>query len=239
MTAATPAPEITAERTSDSGCVFLDLDGPILDTADRNFRVHQALVGELGGRMAVEQAPFWDMKRAGCSSAELLQFNPEVAVRADEFKRRWLEEIEAPRWLESDTVHAGVLPALEWLAGRWRIVLVTLRQQRAHLIAQLERLELTGFFSMILSDSPAIGPGWETKRRLIAHSGFDPFGVMVGDTEIDIRAGKLAGLGTVAVTCGIRDEPQLRKENPDVVADRLADLQRLDLGSIFKRDAKT
>jgi phosphoglycolate phosphatase len=219
--------------------VFLDLDGPVINCAERNYQVHRTLVEEMGGFMTLDRASLWKLKRGGRSSVELLKLTSGPTVEADKFKLRWLAEIEAPRWLELDTLHPGALSTLELLAERFRIVLVTLRQQRSHLVAQLGQLGFTRLFPTVLSDSPAAGPGWETKRRLIAQSGFKPFGVMVGDTEADIRAGKLVGLGTIGITCGIRDEAQLRKENPDVIADTLTNLQRLDLISLAKGPTNT
>jgi phosphoglycolate phosphatase-like HAD superfamily hydrolase len=219
--------------------VFLDLDGPVLDTSERNFQVHRQLLAELGGQMTMEREAFWNLKRAGQSSAELLKLTSKSAVDPDNFKQRWLAEIEAPKWLEFDTVQPGALPAIQWLADRFTLVLVTLRQQRLHLLHQLEQLKLKKLFPVILSGSPLGNPGWETKRALIERSGIPPNGIIVGDTEVDIRAGKLLKLGTIALTCGIRDEIQLRKESPDAIAESLINLQSLDLLKISNQPTHT
>ena len=50
---------------------------------------------------------------------------------------------------------------------------------------------------------------------------------MIGDTTVDIRAGKAAGAQTVGVLCGFGEEPELRKIGADeVIADtpKLLDL---------------
>jgi phosphoglycolate phosphatase len=41
--------------------------------------------------------------------------------------------------------------------------------------------------------------------------------MMVGDTTVDIRAGKSAGAQTVGVLCGFGEEYELRKLGADVI----------------------
>jgi phosphoglycolate phosphatase-like HAD superfamily hydrolase len=212
--------------------LFLDLDGPILDAAERNFQVHCALVAELGGRMTLNRDELWRLKRAGQSSADLLALNPGPPVDRERFKRRWSEEIELPRWLALDTLQPGACATLEWLAQSWPLVLVTLRQRRDGLEDQLTRLGLARFFSSVLCANPAAGEGWETKRALVAASAFTGAGVFIGDTEVDIRAGKLLGLATVAVLCGIRDRAALEAEQPGLIVSGLEDLKRIDLPAL-------
>ncbi|HQR40275.1 MAG TPA: HAD hydrolase-like protein, partial [Blastocatellia bacterium] len=48
--------------------------------------------------------------------------------------------------------------------------------------------------------------------------------VMVGDGETDIRAGKAAGIRTVAVTYGFRDAAALAPLAPDAVIDSMTEL---------------
>ncbi|MEN6570349.1 MAG: HAD family hydrolase [Anaerolineaceae bacterium] len=56
----------------------------------------------------------------------------------------------------------------------------------------------------------------------------DPRGVlMVGDTTVDILAGKAAGAQTIGVLCGFGSEKELRKAGADLVLQDLGELQRL------------
>jgi len=48
--------------------------------------------------------------------------------------------------------------------------------------------------------------------------------VYVGDTRVDIRAGKAAGMKTVGVLTGFDDYEALKKENPDAVIESIAQL---------------
>jgi phosphoglycolate phosphatase-like HAD superfamily hydrolase len=48
--------------------------------------------------------------------------------------------------------------------------------------------------------------------------------LMVGDTTVDIRAGKAAGAQTVGVLCGFGQEAELRREGADLILPNTADL---------------
>jgi phosphoglycolate phosphatase-like HAD superfamily hydrolase len=48
--------------------------------------------------------------------------------------------------------------------------------------------------------------------------------VYVGDTRVDIRAGKAAGMGTVGVLTGFDDRDALQKETPDAIISSIAQL---------------
>ena len=48
--------------------------------------------------------------------------------------------------------------------------------------------------------------------------------LMIGDTTVDIRAGRSAGAQTVGVLCGFGEEPELKKMGADMI---LKDTTRL------------
>jgi len=72
-------------------------------------------------------------------------------------------------------------------------------------------------------------PDPEEIRRAMKKAGLSK-GYMVGDTVYDIRAGKAAGLKTIAVLTGHHSRKRLKKENPDYILKSAAGLPRLLLG---------
>jgi phosphoglycolate phosphatase-like HAD superfamily hydrolase len=55
--------------------------------------------------------------------------------------------------------------------------------------------------------------------------------LMIGDTTVDIRAGKAAGAQTVGVLCGFGEEPELKQLGADLILKSTADVPALfDLG---------
>ena len=54
--------------------------------------------------------------------------------------------------------------------------------------------------------------------------------LMIGDTTVDIRAGKAAGAQTVGVLCGFGDEKELRRAGADLILPSTADLAQVLFG---------
>jgi phosphoglycolate phosphatase-like HAD superfamily hydrolase len=48
--------------------------------------------------------------------------------------------------------------------------------------------------------------------------------VMIGDTTVDMRAGKAAGAQTIGVLCGFGEEPELRQLGADLILKSTGDL---------------
>ena len=74
---------------------------------------------------------------------------------------------------------------------------------------------------------PAADPLIECAKRL----GVDADNcVYVGDSRIDIKAGRAAGMKTVGVLTGLDDYDSLMEEGPDMVINSLVDLQITSYG---------
>jgi phosphoglycolate phosphatase len=207
---------------------FLDLDGVILDVSERQYQVHRSLLRDLGlgGEPAIDRSAFWEMKRDRRPARELLEASGFEAADEAAYRRGWLERVESSDFLGLDTPIDGAVEALESLRRRGPLVLVTLRQRPDHLALELERLGLRPFFDEVLTASPRGEEGWRVKADLLSAGGARPGLTIVGDTEVDIRAGKALGLRTVAVTSGIRNRALLEAEGPDQVLESLRDFAR-------------
>ena len=54
--------------------------------------------------------------------------------------------------------------------------------------------------------------------------------LMVGDTAVDIRAGKAAGAQTAGVLCGFGEEKELRRAGAGLILSSTADLLNVVIG---------
>lgn len=210
--------------------IFFDLDGPILDVSERYFRVHRDIVEQLGGER-IDKRKYWHLKRDRQSLSALLDWT-EITKSEETYRAQWLHKIELMKYLQYDTVIHGSKEQLKSLRQRHTLILVTLRQHRDHLDIQLKRFLIRSLFTSVLSASPTAADGWETKQRLIAESGFfTRDALVVGDTEVDIRAGRELGLMTVAVQNGIRNRERLAEEHPDFIIEDINALPQILKGN--------
>ncbi len=120
----------------------------------------------------------------------------------------------------------GVHELLQALHGRYAMSVVSARDE-AGTLGFLEACGLQGFFSHIASSQTCeyTKPFPHPVRWAVERMGFAPHeALMVGDTTVDIRAGKAAGTQTVGVLCGFGSEGELRRAGADLILPSTADL---------------
>ena len=123
-------------------------------------------------------------------------------------------------------VVAGVRDMLARLHGRYPLAVVSARDERSTM-AFLEQGDLIQFFDVIITAlSAARTKPYPDPVRLAAQKiGVVPEScVMIGDTTVDMRAGKAAGAQTIGVLCGFGEEAELRREGADLILASTADV---------------
>lgn len=120
----------------------------------------------------------------------------------------------------------GVDAMLHQLHGRYPMAVVSARDENGTM-AFLEQFDLVKYFDVIVTGLSAVHTKPYPDPVLFAAQkmGVAPEAcLMIGDTTVDIRAGKSAGAQTVGVLCGFGEEPELRKMGADLI---LADTTQL------------
>jgi HAD superfamily hydrolase (TIGR01509 family) len=113
----------------------------------------------------------------------------------------------------------GVDEMLKQLHGRYPMSVVSARDEKGTM-AFLERFGLVKYFDAVVTGLSARHTKPYPDPILLAAEkmGVSPeHCLMIGDTTVDIRAGKAAGTQTVGVLCGFGEEPELRKFGADVI----------------------
>lgn len=116
----------------------------------------------------------------------------------------------------------GVRPMLETLAAQYPLALVTSRDQRG-VEGFLQQYNLRGYFKLVVSAL--------TAKRIKPHPAPVIYAaqqlgvpveacVMVGDTTVDVIAGRKAGTQTVGVLCGFGERVELEKSGASLILDR-------------------
>jgi len=141
--------------------------------------------------------------------------------------------------LDHTTVYPGIAEALEAIQhssnGATRIMAVLSNKPVNPSRAIVEELGLGQFFAHIYCGNsfPTKKPDPEGVRKLLAESKASPEqAAIIGDSHVDVRTGRNAGLWTIGVTYGFSAHT-FADEPPDVLVDSPA-----ELGEIFSGQSR-
>lgn len=193
--------------------IVFDLDGTLLDVSSRHYLVYAELVRRLG-REPLAKERYWRLKRSMATWEEILALSAIPPESTRGFLEGFRGDIEKIGRLATDVMIASAERVLDSLAGEHDLYLVSLRRSAAAFEGQLVALGLRRRFKDAVSASPGSEPH-HLKARLVQDMLVRGGGVMVGDTEVDVRAAQILGLYSVAVASGIRDEECLARVSPD------------------------
>jgi phosphoglycolate phosphatase len=226
--------------------IFCDFDGPIVDVSDRYYSTYHLALTDTAKfyrefsphplthsscqlQLAIlTKAQFWQMKQNRVPDREIACQSGLAAAQIDFFLQRVVEIVNGADLLQQDKIQPGVTWALGLLKSQGcRLILVTLRD-RHEAIEMLEQHQLRQLFTSIYgtdNNRDAYQNYAEVKTKLLQQamhehqvtSGDAAQSWMIGDTEADILAGRAMGISTIAVTCGIRSEQQLRQFQPTLI----------------------
>jgi N-acetyl-D-muramate 6-phosphate phosphatase len=125
----------------------------------------------------------------------------------------------------------SLLPAL---AQRYPLAVISANTPN-NTDAFIDHFELRPYFKCVANARTCshTKPFPDPIRWAAAQIGVDPSAcLMIGDTTVDIHAGRAAGAQTVGVLCGFGEEAELRRAGADLILPRTADLGGLLLDFI-------
>ena len=113
----------------------------------------------------------------------------------------------------------GVGEMLAALKGRYPMSIVSARHEKSTM-RFLEQFDLVKYFDVIVTglSAPHTKPFPDPIFMAAEKMGVKPSEcLMIGDTTVDIRAGKSAGAQTIGVLCGFGEEEELREMGADMI----------------------
>jgi N-acetyl-D-muramate 6-phosphate phosphatase len=130
-------------------------------------------------------------------------------------------------WLSRNRQHSsgkfllvpGVDETLKQLHGRYPMAVVSARDEKSTM-AFLKQFDLVKYFDVIVTGLSAEHTKPYPDPVLLAAQKMNVSPencLMIGDTTVDIRAGKSAGAQTVGVLCGFGEEHELKKLGADMI----------------------
>jgi phosphoglycolate phosphatase len=210
---------------SDTLCVIVDLDGPILEGSARHYACYRQILVD-HGREPLPIDRYWRMKRQGvCVRDQLAATGAEAMY--DRFKAMWLTRIESPEMLALDRLQPGAAETLR----RWhevnhvRLVLATLRQHEAGVREQLHHAGLASIWATVVVCPPHAAT--RSKSGQVAASLGRDTGdgcLWIGDSEVDVQSARAFGCPVWAVSCGVRNDAFLASLAPDRLSAAIADI---------------
>jgi phosphoglycolate phosphatase-like HAD superfamily hydrolase len=153
-----------------------------------------------------------------------LGFNARLGALADWVYRLGLRNIPQPFSLVP-----GVYEILDTLKSRYPMAIVSVRGARSTGLF-LEQFNLVPYFQCIVTSQSCKHTKPYPDPILFAA---DQMGVppksclMIGDTTVDMRAGKAAGAQTAGVLCGFGEEDELLRAGADIILASTAQLLQL------------
>ena len=209
-----------------------DVDGTLSDTDDQYvakfeklFRPISFLFKDRDAHRAARRFVMWSETPANMifGIPDVLGLDDELASLVDKLTRR------RPPPLKHFIIIEGVKEMLTALHGHYPMAVVTARNEEGTM-QFLEQYDLLPFFDVIVTaltaehSKPYPDPVIHAAKAM--NTPVENC-LMIGDTTVDIRAGKAAGAQTVGVLCGFGEEKELRQRGADLILERTSELTEI------------
>jgi phosphoglycolate phosphatase len=204
--------------------IILDLDGTLVDSRQAYSEAARKAFSSVG-RRRVSIKTVIEIPRRFEQGIPIDDLLPGVDVK--EFRRTYLRA-----YYQAAAAMAKPLPnvanSLKKLSEKAKLALTTRREvPNEVVILQLKELGLEAYFQAVVtacdrfSPKPSPDAIIECSRRLGVKTSEC---AVVGDSIVDIEAGRRAGVKTVAVLSGIFSGDELKKEKPDLILESVTKL---------------
>ena len=181
--------------------IFLDLDGPILEGKYRHYECYKEIIKTYGGEV-LDLETYWSLKREKVTR-DVVLLKSHFQASYEIFFDSWMKNIENEKYLQLDTLKPNVIETLsKWKTVTNKIVLVTMRQNRAFLLQQLKDLGVYSLLDEIIDCPPQIQ---NTKYNALKNRSFKN-AIFIGDTEEDTKTAKMLNIKSIGITNGLRSK---------------------------------
>jgi HAD superfamily hydrolase (TIGR01549 family) len=209
-----------------------DVDGTLSDTDDlfvqkleRLLRPFRFLFRDRDPRRLARRLVMWSEAPGNflIGIPDTLGLDDEIAAVMEWLNRR------RPRPMKHFLLITGVREMLAHLSQHYPMAVVSARDDRSTRLF-LDKFELTPFFQVIVTGQTAKHTKPFPDPILYAAKAMNVPSescLMIGDTTVDIRAGKAAGAQTVGVLCGFGEEDELRHRAADMILNTTSELVRV------------
>jgi HAD superfamily hydrolase (TIGR01662 family) len=213
---------------------LFDLDGTLIDSVPAYFRLMEVIL-ETVGLPPVPKSVVAEFMSGGVETLEKM-----IPVEMKDRQEAMIQECitvgrKMSRNMFRDEVELfpGVQELFSLLADRRisiGVVTSTRKRNIERKLAPMARNRVRDALDVVIAiedapkRKPAPDPLIECARRLAVQP---EKCVFVGDSQVDIRAGKAAGMMTIGVLTGLDDYDTLKRENPTMILESVSDIRNL------------
>ena len=205
--------------------IFFDLDGTIVDSKEAYLIALKTAWAKTGKPKSIDVELVTEIPK------RLEQSLPINDLLKDIDAKKFLQEY-LKAYYQATAMIAKPMPdisdILRMLSNKAKLALITMRYvTKEKVIEELMKFDLAKYFQQIITalgtDDPKPSPEALIKCANLLKVRMDEC-VVVGDSIVDIRAGKSCGARTVGVLSGIFSRQELERENPDLIIESVKEL---------------
>jgi|Deesub1362A_J573_1020465.scaffolds.fasta_scaffold00437_24 HAD superfamily hydrolase (TIGR01509 family) len=201
--------------------ILFDLDGTIVDSREAYWEALKKAFAVFGQK-CFSRNMMMEIPRRLEQNMSLNDILQEVDVQ--QFLEVYLKAYYEAT-MEKTKPLPGILDTLEKLSKKAKLSVITMRYvPKEKVIQELERFGLVKYFHEVMTalNTNEPKPSPEALVKCSNRMGIPTCRcAFVGDSVIDVRAGKAAGTRTVAVLSGIFSLEELKRENPDLILENV------------------
>jgi len=207
------------------GAVMFDLDGTLLDTLDDIARCVNTCLADMGDPPRTREAVrmmVGDGVEVLCARALARSSPARVAEMIGRMKQYYREQL-----FVSTRPYPGILDLLDSLRSKSLRLAILSNRPHEVTVPLVEKFFPGPSFEAVLGGREDVPPKPDPHGafQIAGDLGLRPSQILyVGDSPVDVKTGKAAGMPTLAVTWGFRDEDLLRVESPTWIAHKPEDI---------------
>jgi HAD superfamily hydrolase (TIGR01509 family) len=205
--------------------ILFDLDGTIVDSKRAYLKALKTALLKMGKQDTLNSSLATEIPKRLEQNLPIEDIIQGVDVNA--FLEHYLSAYYQAT-AEETRLLPGISRALNELSRRFRLALTTMRYvPKERVIEELARFNIIHYFECIITASDTHDPKPSPEALVECAKQLNVAinqCAVVGDSVVDIRAGKNAGTKTVAVLSGIFPREDLQKEKPDLIIESARDL---------------
>ncbi len=204
--------------------VILDLDGTLIDSTEIYFKIFETIfdnlsIPHIARKDVLNAAQDGEFSWDDVLPIEILDRKEEIISEAKKLRDEYYFE-KVSKELEIIKGADEILRKIASSPMKLGLVTTTPRQDLIHKLHPLKRAGVDNLFEVIITtddvkeQKPAPEPLVECGKRLDVT--LDRC-VYIGDSRVDMRAGKAAGMKTIGVLTGFDNYVSLKNESPDAI----------------------